>query len=185
MASPTDICNIALAHVGSKSIIDLSDESKRARLCKQFYPVFREELLRAHPWNFAIAEAELAEKVATPLFGFDKIYSLPADFLRLVRLQNRYIDYRLEGGNLHANESPIQIKYVQIIEDSERFDSSFTLALSYRLASALALPLADDNNLHNIMVDRYRKEVANARSMDAQENPATQIQADEWLDSRY
>ena len=185
MASSTDICNFALAHVGSKSIISLNDEDKRARLCKQLYPLFRDEMLRGHPWNFAIGEAHLAELTAKPKFGFTRIFALPADFLRLVNLQNRYIDYRLEGGYLHSNEKTVMIKYVQRCEDSERFDPSFTLALSFKIAASLALSLADDNNLHNLMGDRHKDTLANARSMDAQENPATVIHADEWLDSRW
>ncbi len=185
MPSPTDICNYALAHVGSKSIIDLHDVSKRAQICKQIYPLFRDEMLRGHPWNFAIKEAVLAELTKKPKFGFSKCFALPADFLRLVKLGSRYTDYRLEGGTIHSSSSTIHLKYVQRVEDSERFDASFTLALSYKIAQSLALSLADDNNLHNLMINLYRATVANARSMDAQENPAEEIHVDEWLDSRW
>jgi len=184
MASSTDICNLALAYVGSKSIINLNDDDKRARLCKQLYPICRDELLRSHPWNFAIEEKDLAQLTSKPKCGFTRKFALPADFLRLIQLQSRYIDYRLEGGEIHTDEKAITIKYIAIIEDSERFDSAFTVTLSYRIAKDLAFALADDSNLHNLMTDQYRRALANARSMDAQENPATVIYADEWLDSR-
>lgn len=185
MASPTDICNISLALVGSKSILDLSDESKRARLCKRLYPLLRDDMLRDHLWNFAINMGTLAEKTSAPLFGFSKCFSLPQDFLRLVGMEDRYVEYRLENGVIHSSESVLRIRYIKRIEDSEVFDSSFVMALAYRIAAELALPLADDNNLHNILLSKANKQASLARSIDAQENPATQIQADEWLDSRW
>jgi len=185
MASETAICNLALALIGSNSIINLSDESKRARLCKQFFPMLRDEMLRGHPWNFAVTEATLAESAATPLYGFTKIFSLPSDFLRLVSTEDYREGYRLQGGNIHASVDVLRVNYIQRVADTERFDPSFVTAFAYRLAMDLALPLSDDNNLRNLMVGSYRNAVSTARSMDAQENPVTPIEADEWLDSRW
>ena len=184
MASPTDICNLALVHVGSQCILDLSDNDKRARLCKQIYPLFRDEMLRGHLWNFAIREKSLAADTVSIREDYKYSFALPADFLRFVGVQNRYVVYQLTGGKLCSDSESITLKYISRIENSEEFDASFLLALSYKIAMTLALSLADDNNLFNLMTDQYRTTLANARSMDAQENPAVVIYADLWLDSR-
>lgn len=186
MASETAICNLALALVGSESVINLADKNKRARLCRQLFPLLRDEMLRGHPWNFAVTEASLAEVAASPLITeYEKAFALPSDFLRLLELEDHRDAYSLQGGEIYTNIPSVKIRYIQKVPDPERFDSNFTTALGYRLAMDLALPLADDNNLRNLMTASYRSAISMARSMDAQENQIIPIEADEWLDSRW
>ena len=54
MASEVDLCNNALGQLGEDSITSLDDNSKKARLCKRFYPDARDTVLRAYPWRCAI-----------------------------------------------------------------------------------------------------------------------------------
>ena len=47
------ICNLALARLGDSRIVTFADAKPEAEYCALFYEATRDEVLRAHPWNFA------------------------------------------------------------------------------------------------------------------------------------
>jgi hypothetical protein len=54
MTSPADICNQALALLGTRSTItDLNEDSNEARACLQFYDSTRRQTIRSAPWGIA------------------------------------------------------------------------------------------------------------------------------------
>tara|TARA_R100001530_G_scaffold114015_1_gene80959 strand:+ start:206 stop:1021 length:816 start_codon:yes stop_codon:yes gene_type:complete len=59
-SSEVAICNSALIKLGAAEISSLSDTNKRAQLCNAQYSKLRDELLRSHPWNFAIGRKVLS-----------------------------------------------------------------------------------------------------------------------------
>lgn len=67
MASETDVCNLALAHVGTRSTIAaLTEDSNEARACRRFYPQARDETLEAAWWSFARRTATLTLLKSAP-----------------------------------------------------------------------------------------------------------------------
>jgi hypothetical protein len=194
--SIVDICNSALSKVGGARISSLDDDTKEGRLCKELYPRASDELLRSHPWNFAIARIALAQTVATPNFGYDFQYELPVDCLRVINIASEFADsedlggsfigWKIEGRKLLTNEGDINIKYIKDVSDTPYlFDANFTETLAYRLAKDLAYPLAQSNSLADRMSVEYRESLAFARSYDAQEGSSDRIGANEWITSRY
>ena len=64
MASPVQICNMALSHIGSEarvSSISPPDGSVEAGHCATFYDVARTEMLEPGNWAFALKRAALAQ----------------------------------------------------------------------------------------------------------------------------
>src|SRR3546814_4634282 len=84
MADVTGICNSALAKIGAARITALGEASRNASLCAELYDKCRDDLLRAHSWNFATARAKLARADTAPAFGPAYAYALPADWIRCV-----------------------------------------------------------------------------------------------------
>src|SRR5690606_5587709 len=84
MADITGICNSALAKIGAARITGLAEGSRNAGLCAELYDKCRDDLLRAHSWNFAAARAKLARAAEAPAFGPAHAYVLPADWIRCV-----------------------------------------------------------------------------------------------------
>jgi hypothetical protein len=67
MASETDIYNLALAHVGTRSTIALpTEDSNEARACRRFYAQARDETLTAAWWTFARRTAVLTLLKSAP-----------------------------------------------------------------------------------------------------------------------
>ena len=77
--SVIEICNNALLDLGEDVIMSLGDESKAAGLCNHRWPAVRDAVLRAHPWNCAMAQAELAAGAVAPLWKWEYKYNLPTE----------------------------------------------------------------------------------------------------------
>jgi hypothetical protein len=79
MASPVDIANLALAHLGDDADVasfDPPEGSAQAEHCARFYPIARDSLLELHPWTFATTTQALA-LVGTAPDGWLYSYQLP------------------------------------------------------------------------------------------------------------
>ena len=184
MASEVDICNFALSEVGEDSIIALTEDSKAGRLCNLLYADTRDAVLREHPWNFAIKRVELARLTTDPIFEFDAQFQLPSDCIRVTRTDDDLLPFRIEGSALLINTDSVKIEYISRIEDTARFDSLFTEALSKKLASRFTFNLSDNNALTQFMEQQYRDKIKQARAMDGQEGTPRNIEADQWLNIR-
>lgn len=169
--SEIQICNRALLHLGVQPITAFTDNNPVAAACGIVYEDCRDELLREHPWNFAIKRAILSPEVSTPVFGFSKQFNLPSDCLRVYRTYNPYIDYQIEGTKLLTNESSISILYIRQVTDCNEFDPIFRKTLSLKIAVELANPLGRmDVGFIDRLNQLYLGQLATAKVIDAQEN---------------
>jgi hypothetical protein len=107
--------------------------------------------------------------------GWAYKYSLPSDFILLSSLNDQYCDqaeiqYEIQGLFLYTNSTQAVIKYVAYITDSTIYDSLFTSALVFMLASRIATTLRqDDTAIADKMVTFYLKALRDARVKDAGE----------------
>ena len=53
MSSQIEICNLALLKVGAQSILNINDDDRNAKLCRQFYQPTVDEVFRMHRWRCA------------------------------------------------------------------------------------------------------------------------------------
>lgn len=184
MASVVDICNLALANLGQEKIVALDDNTKKARLCNQFYPLLRNEVLREHPWNSATARISLAPLSTTPAFYFGFEYQQPADCLRVMQLEDDTAEHKIEGRKILAHLSTLKIIYLKRIDDPNDFDSMLVTTIAARLSWALALPITSSTKITEQARKDYYALLASARSIDAQEGSPEQLEADEWTNAR-
>ena len=115
VSSLTEIYNSALLKCGSEPILNISDDSTRARLIQGCATRIRQDLLRAHPWNFAKKTVELAPTVTEPLFDWAYEFNLPSDCMRVLSIYDPSYDqpWEVMGTQIYANITPLQIKYVR------------------------------------------------------------------------
>lgn len=190
MSSAVDICNSALAKIGTARITSLDDNTEEARLCKELYPKLKLELLRSHPWNFAINRVELAAIVTDPIYEHDIQFQIPENCLRVLGIDAtenyKNIVWKIEGRKILASGvTTMKMKFIDadVVEDD--FDASFAEALAFRLASDLAYPVAQSITLASGLFERYEKSLSLARCYDAQEGSSDRFVADNWLDARF
>jgi hypothetical protein len=179
MPSQVEICNIALALVGDSPITSLSDDSNRARILTDLYPVALASLLRSANWNFALARATLAAEVTVPGWGFSAAFPLPADCLRVVEVDlDSEEEWKIEGRKILANATVLRIRYISTLTGEGDFDPTFVDALASRLASDLAFALGRDESLMVRMTGVAAARLKVALGSDAIETATQAIDSD-------
>lgn len=151
MFTKTNICNMALAHLGSSSTIANIDEaSEEARACKLFYDVALFKTLRSFAWPFAQKYLSLAEVSENPNSDWSFAYAYPNDCLDFQRIVNAsrvqtaesLIEWEIgqgSGGLLIFTDEPDAIgKYTAKAENPSLYPSDFVVAQSYLLSSMIA-----------------------------------------------
>lgn len=81
VTTEAQVCNLALAAVGSRQFIDtLTEASTEAEVCARLFASVRNECLAAWPWRFAAKRALLA-LTTEERTGWGYCYAFPADCL--------------------------------------------------------------------------------------------------------
>ena len=189
MSDATAICNSALAKVGAARITSLTEGSRNANLCAELYDACRDDLLRAHSWNFAAARAKLAKAAEAPAFGFASAHVLPADWIRCIAAYGeaaggRALRYRIEGGHLLSDAEDVYLRYVRRVAAVNLMPPDFRAALACLLARELAVPIAQSNTLEEKLEARFRSRLRRARSTDGLEDGAEALPLGAWAEAR-
>lgn len=190
MASPVDVVNLALAHLGERPTvvsIDPPEGSAEAEYSAIFYPIARDAILEAVPWTFATRRATLAAYAVTPPSPWAYAFSLPNGIIRAHRVlmpgetdDNAGQPFVIEAvtssnvGVLFTGVDAPDLVYTARVEDLTRWTPLAVNALSYLLASYLAGPVTKDPKVKVAMYQSYAAELsratvanANSRKSDA------------------
>jgi hypothetical protein len=185
------ICNAALIDLGESAIMSLTDNCKAARLCNARWPMVRDAVLRAHPWNSCMSMTLLAAATATPAWRWAYSYPLPNDCLRVVAVADS------SGGEVTRWEvqtrfllcdadAPLAIAYVSQQTDPGQYDATLCEVFSARMAAVLAYPLTASTSLAQAKWMEYEAKLSEARGLNAREGGrAQQAQATgSWLKAK-
>jgi hypothetical protein len=184
--SVIDLCNSALDKVGQGAITSLGDNTKSSKLCNRNWPLVRDRVLRAHPWNFAVRRTNLAPDSIAPSWGFTAKFPIPTDCLRLLEVRDLSTgEFQLENGYIHANATVLYIRYISRIEDPNVYDSLFVNSAATLLAAEVCEPFDQSASKKKGLLDEYDAFLAEAKGADAQENPPTVYEEDDWIKVRY
>ncbi|MGE4298095.1 MAG: hypothetical protein AB7E47_08715 [Desulfovibrionaceae bacterium] len=187
--SVIEICNNALLDLGEDTIASLADDTKQARLCNQRWPGVRDAVLRAHPWNCCMRQAELAASAEAPAWKWACQYPLPADFLRIIALSSAagqdIRDWEVQGRAVLCDESaPIYLSYVRRETDPQQYDALLAESLAARMSAVLAYPLTGSTSLAEALWQAYQSKVTEARGVDAREGSTGVVRATSWLSAK-
>jgi len=186
MSSVVDVCNKALDKLGAGPITSLEDNTKSAGLCLRNWPLIRDQVLRDHPWNFAVKRTNLAPADPAPSWGFQSRFPFPADLLRLMEVRDLSSDeYQVEGKAILADGNVVYIRYVSRVEDPNEYDALFVDTAAARLAFELCETVTQSNTKKDVLWQEYMDSLARAKSADGQENPPQRFAEDEWIAVRY
>jgi hypothetical protein len=194
--SKTEICNLALSHLGQdKEIADLDTEnSSAARSCRRFYEEVRKKTLRDYDWPFATRISALSLKEEEPNDEWGYSYYYPADCLNARKILSGVrndtettkmpyeISHEDDGTVIFTDKEEAELKYTKDIEDVSRFPSDFVLALSYHLAYFIAprLTAGDDRKLGVQAFQLYQQSIA-----EAQANATNEVNGDVRPESEF
>ncbi|MFV0421682.1 hypothetical protein [Oleidesulfovibrio sp.] len=201
MASDVSICNKALRYIGAEEIASLSQESRSARLCAQYYPELRDELLEAHHWNFATRYAVLPQLAVTPPFGFRYAYKLPQDCLRVRRVLEAGTGVTsgltpeaegaartfevVQGGVLYTDAMPARVVMTVRVTEATCFPALFAEALARKLAADIVVAATGSAKLFSGLHELAGRAFEAAQVADAGEGHADPQEYQGWLQARW
>lgn len=184
MASRVSISNLALTILGADRITSLEDNVENARRLTAIYDDALEDVLRAHPWNFAIARAQLARLATTPLFEYRYEYQLAGNCLRVLSASDGakpITDFKIEGRKLLCDGTDVYIKYIVNVTDPNQYTSQFIYVLSSRLAAEIAYAVTNNKATAELMFELYLTRLNEAKAADAQESSSIEeLDKDLW-----
>lgn len=193
-SSVIQIYNMALSHVGVATLVAAPDEdSAEAEACTTFYDTLRESLLRLRPWPFATRFLTMALVEADPTSEWSYSYRYPTDCLMFRRVLNpmgRSSRVRVphilgtddQGILVYTDEQNAQCEITSNVTDSLRFDSQFSLGLSWGLAAHIA-PRVTGGDPHKLGANAT-KQFGTWLSI-AAASAANEIQVDPTPDSEF
>lgn len=186
--SEVSIANRALQKLGASRISSLDQDTPNARSMKAAYDAVRDAELRRYTWSFAIKRASVAADGDGPEWGDWNRYSLPNDFLRLIRddESGSFVDWKIEGLYiLSGDASPLEFRYIARIEDPNYYDSLFVEALAGRLAMETCEEITQSSGKGEKAKADYKDDIAEAKRIGAIEKEAQPFMEDPWLTARY
>jgi len=173
------LCSRALLRLGARSIASFVEGTSESEVCANLYPVARDALLSAHPWNFATGQAQLARLSAVPVADYSYAFQLPSDFLRAMSAggssRGRGLHYRIHERRLHANSEEVTLTYI-FRPDESGFPPFFDQTLINRLAADFCLPLTESTSRAELLEKIAEESWRRARLIDAQEETPRAIE---------
>lgn len=159
-----EICNLALSRLGVENIERIDETSEAARACNQFYEPTRRTVLRRFPWPFATRRVKLALIEGEPV-DYEYAYRYPSDAIKIRELYaaecRRHVGkYKIlsddEGKVLYTDVELAAVEYTADIDDVSLFDDTFIEALSWKLASEIAIRLTNNPALASNAIQAYQ-----------------------------
>lgn len=177
MSSVVEICSLALSHVGGYYLESLDEPRKEARECKRLYAPARDATLEVFDWGFARKRLALG-LLADTVDGWDYVYAWPSDCAMPRRIYDPSnpentqetdpipmdlgVNSALSKRTIMTDQEDAILIYTAKVEDSNVYTASFVDALSWRLASDLAIPLRSDSKLQQNFLQQFRLRIGEA-----------------------
>ena len=185
--SKTQICNIALSHIGTYTISEFdTDRSEPGNKCRILYDQARLQTLRDFMPSFAEKREYLNLLTAVTPVGYTYAYQYPTYCLRAKQIYRSAnytdpIDFVITANDdnssrmILTDEVDAILIYTRDIENTSVYDPSFVTAFSWRLAQDLAIPLTKKQTVHDMCSNRYILQISAADASDAQEKRTDKI----------
>jgi len=199
MATKVQIAKLALQHIGDRyDISSLSESTPEAEQVNLVFDDVRDMVLRSYPWKFAVKYSSPAALVAGPpdTVNWGYAFTYPADALKILNIVNPLgrdkdpLPFEIANDDsdnkviMAKIEEPI-FRYIKQETDTTKYDPLFVMALSYRLAQYIAIPITGDRGMMNDMkqlADEHIGLAAMESNNEGIEAPTTR-DAD-WIEAR-
>lgn len=162
--SNTEICNLALGRIGARTIMDIDEDEKNARACKNAFELVVKEASRSYPWNCLKRRITCGRLVSAPAFGWSYAYQLPADCLAVLQLNGwdgiPEDEFEIEGSTILTNAEEAKVQYIAYVSDSTKWDPLLASAIVTLLASRVAITLRQDEPLSQMLAQEYERIIA-------------------------
>lgn len=194
MASELDLFNDALGQLGHTRIDTLDDDNDQlVQVIKTFRHTLRRSTLQDHNWNFATRWTELAQDTATPPAKWAYQYTVPADALRVWRIDEcDSTSWEIILGadsikKLATDQTTVTAEITYDVTNPDQWSGMFYQALAAGYAWKLAGPIIGGPEGRQI-AEQKRQDFFNllleAKAIDGQEQSPQRLLHTEFVTCR-
>ena len=180
MASKVDIWNLSRTMLEQEVILEPNDNE--AVIENAIWNTVRDAVLAMHPWTCALKKKTLGRLAQSPDFGYQYAYSIPADLLRVVRMEPRMEGeeepaWSRQGNEIHTDEEEVKITYIFRQEDTTRYSPLLVFALASYLAYMTAGKLTGKSSLRAEMLSVFNAHLQEAKNLNNLESSSNREKA--------
>ncbi len=149
------VANLALQRVGARTITTLADGDRNANAVNLVFADIRDEVMRTFPWACLIGRTALSTSGSSNA-TFSYTHTLAATVLRVLDINgDGAILFRREGTTLYTNEATGYIRTISMSATVTEWDPLLVSAIECRMASKIAVKIAQDKELAQILFQEY------------------------------
>lgn len=193
-----DVWNQAVSACGNKaSISSETENTKAANLCALWYPLVRDNVIKAGDWPSARKYTALALKSqrtdgtswtdSSPAPGWKYEYSAPSDMLAPRHLHS-YAPFdrafRDDTNVIVSNQEQAILHYMFRQDDVTKWDNDLEMAIIYNLAASLCYALTGVRTLTEMLQQKATEAVLVGQTNIANESDTFQERAVDWFEDR-
>ena len=197
-SSEVEIWNLAIsAAQGRGAISDPDERGREADLCRIWYPLIRDSVMKAASWPCANRYSRLAlltERVdsadwtaSAPAPTWRYAYAEPSDMLapRYLVDYSRFSRGRVaDSAAIFCNTEQAILYYTAVVPDITTWDTGLLNAIIHTLAASLVIPLSGKITLSDRLYARANEIVLLARTEAANEAEDNFEQLPSWIAQR-
>lgn len=150
-----ELTSQALSLIRANVISSFTDDSDEAQIADLYYTSFIQDALSRYPWSFATKKKKLNQDSAAPLNEYTYSHIIPAEALVIKQVfdsgqvgAKAVKDYDMQQKRIYSDYNEIWVEYTAYVDESN-FPAYFTNYAMYALAAHLAIPVTDDETLHD------------------------------------
>lgn len=169
----TGMANLALSMARQEGIESLDDSPEHpARVCRKWFAVTRDALIRKGQWNFAKWYVSLPALAApVPAFKWTTYFAKPVDALKILAIEGcSEDDWEVVGPYIATDAAaPINVTYSRRVTEVPQWDALFRVLFASALANAIAPELAQDERIFELIEAATQRALDDATPSDSAE----------------
>ena len=174
--------------MGGSPITSFTDGTVESDVCDAMYEDVARAALTNTRWRFATNQSVLNRLVSTPTGRFDAAYQLPAGILMLsaITVNDFPIQYDTYGNKAYCNAASTDSVIADYIYRADEADwpAFFTIAVEFQMAAVLAVAVARDQGLANLMEQKANILMMQARRLDSQQQTTRKLHTSRFIAQR-
>lgn len=197
MASEVQIAKLSLQNLGDRYDINSLDENtSEAEQVNLVFNDIRDMLLRSHPWKFARRFTSPGALSGTVPDQWGNMFTYPSDALKVIRVVNPLgrmlppIKFSISRNSsdvkvILCDEDEPEFEYIKKVTNTSEFDPSFTIALSWQISAAIAMPITGDIQILQMAEQKAQIKTNQAMVDDSNEGVEPEQTRDpDWITAR-
>lgn len=182
------VCSRASILMGGSPISSFADGTAEADVCEAMYEDVARTALTNTRWGFSTDQAVMNRLAQSPTGRWDSAYQLPANTLTVsaVTVNDGPIKFDTYGDKIYCNASETSDLIVDYIfrASESTWPSYFTIAVEYTMASLLAVSIARDPTLAQMLEQKSVFLMTKARNHDSQRQTTKQLNTSRFIAQR-